>query len=45
MLRNFFAPPRVLEAGLHTLRLRAEGPSAKGGGNALGLDFIWVQKR
>jgi len=45
MLRNFFAPPRVLEAGLHTLRLRAEGPSVKGGGNALGLDFIWVQKR
>lgn len=45
LLRNFFSKPMALEPGAHTLTLRFEGATEGSQGKAIGLDFVWLQKR
>ena len=44
LLRRYSSGPVQLGQGEHMLTLRYEGPSARGG-DQIGIDFLWVQKR
>jgi hypothetical protein len=43
LLRNFLPKPVELKKGARRLELQSAGPAA--GGNEIGIDFLWVQKK
>ena len=45
LLRHYASKTLELSKGEHVLTLRCEGPSKRGTGNTVGVDFIWVQKK
>lgn len=46
MLRTYSSRPLELTAGEHEITLEAKGPGAeRGGGSAIGLDFIWIHRQ